>query len=340
MVNGGTRTPQRPAIAIALGDPAGIGPEIGLRAACDPQITTLCRPILVGHEAVGRHYLERLSLSPAPGLRRIGAPSEAGLDAGVIDLLAEESEALGDWAPGRLDASCGRAALAYAARAVALAQAGLVHAAVAGPHNQSAIRAAGIDFDGYPRFVAEHTGTNPDMVFLMLVGEERRIVHVTLHMGVRQALEVIRRKKVLEAIRATASALSRIGVGRPRIAVSGVNPHAGEGGLFGREEIDEIAPAIADARADGIDASGPFGADTMLLDRGYDAYVVMLHDQGHVPAKLIGFSSTSAMPVGVPVLFASVAHGSAFDIAGKGVADPACLIRTIIRLVAGRPPTQ
>jgi 4-hydroxy-L-threonine phosphate dehydrogenase PdxA len=155
-------------------------------------------------------------------------------------------------------------------------------------------------------------------------------------MGVRHALEVIRRDRVLQAIRATASALLRMGIGRPRIAVSGVNPHAGEGGLFGREEIDEIAPAIAEARAGGIDASGPFGADIMLLDRGYDAYVVMLHDQGHVPAKLIGFDSTSAVPVGVPILFASVAHGSAFDIAGTGIADPACLIRTIGRMIADR----
>jgi 4-hydroxythreonine-4-phosphate dehydrogenase len=332
MAQRGERPSERPAIAIALGDPAGIGPEIAIKAACDPRIEALCRPILVGHDSVVRHYCDRLA--PSRRLRRIDDPSEAGIDPGAIDLVAEENVALGDWTPGRLDASCGRAALAYAGRAVDLARTGLVRAAVAGPHNQSAIRAAGIDFDGYPRFVAERTDTNPDSVFLMLAGEERRIVHVTLHMGVRRALEVIRRNRVLDAIGETAAMLSRIGLRTPRIAVSGVNPHAGEGGLFGREEIDEIAPAIADARASGIDASGPFGADTMLLDRGYDAYVVMLHDQGHVPAKLVGFDSTSAVPVGVPVLFASVAHGSAFDIAGKGIADPSCLARTILRLAA------
>jgi 4-hydroxy-L-threonine phosphate dehydrogenase PdxA len=127
-----------------------------------------------------------------------------------------------------------------------------------------------------------------------------------------------------------------MGIRRPRIAVSGVNPHAGENGLFGREEIEEIAPAIAEARDRGIDAHGPFGADTMLLDHGYDAFLVMLHDQGHIPAKLAGFSSTSALPVGTPILFASVAHGSAFDIAGRGIADPACLIRTIERLAGAR----
>ena len=232
MVSGGTRSPKRPAVAIALGDPAGIGPEIAVKAACDPGIMALCRPILVGHEAVVRHYLDRLS--PPRRLRRIAEPSEAAIETGTVGVLAEESVALGDWAPGRLDAACGRAALAYAGRAIELARAGQVHAAIAGPHNQSAIRAAGIDFDGYPRFLAERTGANPDSVFLMLIGAERRIVHVTLHMGVRQALEVIRRKRVLETIRATASALSRMGISRPRIAVSGVNTHAGEGGLFGR----------------------------------------------------------------------------------------------------------
>ena len=329
---------ERPSIAIALGDPAGIGPEIAIKAGFDPQVRALCRPILVGHESVVRFYIERLN--PSIRLRRIADAAEAGAEPDMLDLLPAKADALGGWAPGRIDAACGRAALAYAGQSIDLASAGQVHAVVAGPHNQGAIRAAGIDFDGYPRFVAGRTGTDPDAVFLMLIGDERRIVHVTLHLGVRAALEVIRRNRVLGTLRATASALRRMGVVRPRIAVSGVNPHAGEGGLFGRDEIDEIVPAIADARADGIDADGPFGADTMLLDRGYDAYVVMLHDQGHIPAKLVGFNSTSAMPVGVPVLFASVAHGSAFDIAGKGIADPACLIRAIGRLIADQPITH
>lgn len=329
-----TRNGERPAIAIALGDPAGIGPEIAIKAASDPRVRQRCRPILVGHEAVVRFYLDRLS--PALPLARIADSNGSGAP-DHIELLPEESVALGDWAPGRIEAACGRAALAYAGGAVALAAAGQVHAVAAAPHNQSAIRAAGIDFDGYPRFVAERTGVDPDAVFLMLVGEQHRIVHLTLHMGVRQALKVIRRNRVLKVVRSADALLRRMGIDRPRIAVSGVNPHAGEGGLFGREEIDEIAPAIVDARADGIEAAGPFGADTMLLDPAYDAYIVMLHDQGHIPAKLVGFNSTSAVPVGVPVLFASVAHGSAFDIAGRGTADPSCLICTIERLVAGTP---
>ena len=323
---------RRPVIAVPIGDPAGIGPEIAVKAAGDATVRAICRPVLVGHEAVVGHY--RDLLSPATALRRIESPT-AATDADGLHLLPVEDTSIEGWTPGIANAACGRATLDYAGAAVDLARAGAVAAVAAAPHNQSAIRAAGIAFDGYPRFVAERTRVDPDSVFLMLVGDERRIVHVTLHLGVRSALELIRRDRVLAAIRATTATLGRMGIERPRIAVSGLNPHGGENGLFGREEIDEIAPAIADAAADGIDARGPFGADTMLLDPHYDAYVVMLHDQGHIPAKLVGFDSTSAIPVGTPVIFASVAHGSAFDIAGRGAADPTCLIRTISRL-AGR----
>lgn len=319
-----------PSIAIPIGDPAGIGPEIAVKAACDPGVRAICRPILFGHTAVIRHYRDRLSLSRE--LRHLNATRATDRAGEAIEVLAVEDSDISRWEPGKIDAACGRAALSYAGRALDLALTGKIDGIVAAPHNQSAIRAAALDFDGYPRFVAERTGIDPDSVFLMLVGNDRRIVHVTLHASVRESLQVIRRDRVVRALCATSSALKRMRIQRPRLAVSGVNPHAGEGGLFGREEIDEIAPAIADARADGIDAHGPFGADTMFLDRGYDAYVVMLHDQGHIPAKLVGFESTSAMPIGVPVLFASVAHGSAFDIAGRGVADPRCLIRTIERL--------
>ncbi|MPY71371.1 MAG: hypothetical protein GEU92_14940, partial [Alphaproteobacteria bacterium] len=174
-------------------------------------------------------------------------------------------------------------------------------------------------------------GADPDGVFLMLVDDDRRIVHATLHASVRDALASIDRDRVARALRAADGALRRLGVNAPRIAVSGVNPHAGEGGLFGREEIDHIAPAIAEAAAQGIDAHGPFGADTMYLDRKFDAYLVMLHDQGHIPAKLAA-RNPAAFTIGTPVLFATVAHGSAYDIAGRGVADAATLIATVLRL--------
>jgi 4-hydroxy-L-threonine phosphate dehydrogenase PdxA len=166
----------------------------------------------------------------------------------------------------------------------------------------------------------------------MLCFGDTRIVHCTLHVGVAQALALITRERVGAAIRAADAALRRIGIARPRIAVSGLNPHAGEGGLFGREEIETIAPAIGDAQSTGILAEGPFGCDTMLQRKNVDAFVVMLHDQGHIAAKLLAYNQSAAFAIGSPILFSSVAHGSALDIAGKGVASPAAMIEAIARL--------
>jgi 4-hydroxy-L-threonine phosphate dehydrogenase PdxA len=177
-------------------------------------------------------------------------------------------------------------------------------------------------------------------VFLMLAFADTRIVHCTLHVGVAEALTLITRDRVGRAIRAADTALRRIGIATPRICVSGLNPHAGEGGLFGREEIETIAPAVDDAKAAGIAVSGPFGADIMFHRKGVDAFVVMLHDQGHIPAKLLAVNQSAALSIGSPILFASVAHGSAFDIAGKGIASPAAMIEAIARLAgASRTPS-
>jgi 4-hydroxy-L-threonine phosphate dehydrogenase PdxA len=166
----------------------------------------------------------------------------------------------------------------------------------------------------------------------MLCFGDFKIVHCTLHVGVREALAMITRDKVAHAIRMTADALRRLGIAKPNICVSGLNPHAGEGGLFGREEIEIIRPAIEDAAAAGLAVSGPFGADTMFHRKGVDAFIVMLHDQGHITAKLKAPNATAGLAIGSPILFSSVAHGSAHDIAGKGVASPAAMIEAMTRL--------
>jgi 4-hydroxy-L-threonine phosphate dehydrogenase PdxA len=237
---------------------------------------------------------------------------------------------------GTTAAASGRASLAFAGAAINAALAGEVDAVVAAPQNETSIARAGIKFDGYPSFVARATGTDEDDVYLMLCFGNIKIVHATLHQSVRDAIAMISREKVIGVIRAAERALRLMGTAAPKIAVGGVNPHAGEGGLFGREEIDIIKPAIAAAVESGIAATGPFGADTMFHMQGIDAFVVMLHDQGHIAAKLLAQDAAAALTIGSPILFASVAHGSAYDIAGKGVANPKAMIEALLRLSTAR----
>ncbi len=319
-----------PVIAVAIGDPAGIGPEIALAAVLDEGVRARCRPILVGSIEILEFFRARYGLPCT--LRSVAAPGEAEFAAGIIDVVEVNGPPLDSFSPGESGAACGRAILDYAATAVDLARDGKVDGVVASPQTQQSIAAAGIAFDGYPGFVARRTGTDPDDVFMMLHTNTLRIVHTTLHVGIRTALELIDTDRVVRALRATDRALRGLGVERPRIGVAGINPHAGEGGLFGTEDAEIVRPAVAEAAGEGIDADGPFGADTLLLDRTYDAYVVMFHDQGHIPAKLTGFDAISAFAIGTPIRFASVGHGSALDIAGRGIADPSSLIRTIERI--------
>ena len=323
-------------IAIATGDPAGIGPEVALKAALDPAVRAICRPLLVGDRGALEAHAAACGL--APQIQSVPRAAGSSWEDGTINLLERRQLAPGELHLGAIAAPHGEAALDSAKAAIDAALAGEVDAVVAAPQTESAIKLAGIHFDGYPGFVARCTGVPPEDAFLMICfdsrGSEMRITHATLHASLRQAIELVTRSRVLNAIRSTDSALRRLGLASPRIAVSGLNPHASEGGLFGEEEHDIIGPAISDAQKAGVAAEGPFGADTMFLRGGYDAFVVMVHDQGHIMAKTHAFAGTAALTIGTPVLFSSVAHGSALDIAGKNRADPGAMIAAI-RRVAG-----
>ncbi len=323
-------TAATPIIAIATGDPAGIGPEIALKAARDAAVRQICRPVLVGDPAVVERHARACGLDP--DLRVVDNIKSADWSNGATSILACRSSELGDIPFGGTSAASGRASLAAARAAIHAALGGEADAVVAAPQNQTSIALAGIEFDGYPSFVARETGLARDDVYLMLCFEDVKIVHCTLHVGVREAIDLITRERVGHVIRTADKTLKRLGVASPVIHVGGLNPHAGEGGLFGREEIDIIAPAIDQAAADGIKVAGPFGADTMFHKRGVDAFIVMLHDQGHITAKLLARRATAGLAIGSPILFSSVAHGSGHDIVGKGVADPTAMIQAISRL--------
>jgi 4-hydroxythreonine-4-phosphate dehydrogenase len=321
-------------IALSTGDPAGIGPEICLKAALDAAVRAACDPILVGDaDIIERHaQLCRLPVG-LRALARIGDADWSGDRINVLDCAQPGAKAI---AVGAVSAAAGRASIAFCAAAVEAARKGEVDAVVAAPQNETSIAQAGIAFDGHPSFVARQTGTDENAVYMMLCFGETKIAHCTLHRSVKDAIALVTRDNVLRTIRATDAALKRLGIAKPKIAVSGLNPHAGEGGLFGAEEIEIIKPAIDAAAADGLTVMGPFGADTMFHMPGIDAFVVMLHDQGHIAAKLLAQNAASALTIGTPILFASVAHGTGHDIAGQGIADPAAMIEAVLLLSKAR----
>jgi 4-hydroxythreonine-4-phosphate dehydrogenase len=323
-----------PRIAIATGDPAGIGPEIALKAALDARVSAVCRPLLVGDPAAVEMHAKAAGLTPR--LIVVAKVADADWGNGAVNLLDGRDGTNTPVEFGKVDAAYGRASLAAARRAIQAALAHEVEAVVAAPQTERSIAAAGIAFDGYPSFVARETQTPISDVFLMICFDDKRIVHATLHVSVREALALITRERVEHVIRVTDASLKKLGIAKPTICVSGLNPHAGEEGLFGRDEIEIIEPAIAAAAKSGIAVTGPFGADTMFR-KSCDAFIVMLHDQGHIAAKLLAFNRTAGLSIGSPILFSSVAHGSAHDIAGKGVADPGAMIEAITRLARVNP---
>jgi 4-hydroxythreonine-4-phosphate dehydrogenase len=320
----------KPKIAIASGDPAGIGPEISLKAALDPAVRAACHPIVVCDTRMLERHVSACGMKA--DLRVIAHPDNARMSGELVNVLHCVMSDTATLEIGANSAAAGRGSIAFCRAAVKAALAGEVDAVVGAPQNETSIALAGIKYDGHPSFVARETGTDEDDVYMMLCFGEMRIVHATLHRSVRDAISLITQDKIARVIAATDAGLRRLGIDKPKICVSGLNPHAGEDGLFGREEIEIIKPAVDAAAAQGISVAGPFGADIMFHKKGFDAFIVMLHDQGHIAAKLLAENSTAALTIGTPILFSSVAHGSGHDIAGKGIANPAAMIEAIMQL--------
>lgn len=311
-----------PRLAIAVGDPNGIGPEIAVRAAVALFQAQRVRSVLVAEDYLVEHLAAQLGLD---------AQARAAFDVAHCGALARD-----EWRPGEVSAAAGAATVAYVRDAIALVRERRVHAVAAAPHSETAVNSAGIAFAGYAGLVADLTGTPRDRVFLMLAAQGLRVVHVTLHEGVRAAVARITPELVQAAAAAARDALSRLGVASPRLCVLGINPHAGEGGLFGDDDERVTRPAVQAMRALGWDVSGPVGADLALSERAHDAYVAMLHDQGHIAVKMLSPKGAVAMVAGVPLPFASVGHGAAFDIAGQGRADASAMIDTLALLSRAR----
>ncbi len=315
-----------------MGDPAGVGPEITARALARKEVWDCCRPLVVGTIDVLARAMALVSIPLS--LHAVTDASEAGFDPHRPDVLSSSELDPAAFQPGRVSAAAGRAAVDYVERAVELAQTGQVDGVVTGPINKAALQAAGVPYIGHTELLASLTGAR--QVTTMLATPGLRVVHVTRHLPLRQVATHVTRERVLETIRLTDAGLRTMGLPQPRLAVAALNPHAGDEGLLGREEIEVIAPAVEVARGEGIKVHGPIPADSVFfraIQGEFDAVVAMYHDQGHIPIKTHDFERSVTVTLGLPIVRTSVDHGTAFDIAWQGMASEESLVEAI-RLAA------
>jgi 4-hydroxythreonine-4-phosphate dehydrogenase len=328
-------------IAVTLGDPAGIGPEI--IAKLFSKADGLPAAIVIGDAGVLRRTVSAQSI--ALDVQVISQPEHARCAHGTVEVLQPHEPLPVDLPVGRVDPRCGRAAFESISRAIDLARAGRVRAITTAPINKEAMRLAGIHYPGHTEILADLGGAAGETA-MMLANDELRVVLVTVHLALRQAIDAITVERELATIRLAHGAAKRLGIEAPRVAVAGLNPHAGENGLFGREDLDTIGPAIALAKSENIDASGPWPGDTVFMRARtgeFDVVVAQYHDQGLIPVKYLGVDRGVNITLGLPFIRTSVDHGTAFDIAGRGIADPASLreaLQQAAMLTADKLPRQ
>lgn len=318
-------------LGISMGDPAGIGPEVTVKALADPSMLDRCHPIVVGDAAVLQQVVDTIGAGVT--IRRIGAVDQAVFEPGIINIYDLANVRMDAFRLGEVSAMCGQAGFDYVVKVIELAMEGALDATVTGPINKEAMHLAGHKFGGHTEIYATYTDSK--RYAMLLVEENLRVIHVSTHVSLREACDLVKTARVLEAIELIDGACKRIGIAAPRIGVAGLNPHSSDNCLFGREEHDEIIPAIKQALERGYDVQGPVPADTLFpkaIGGVYDGVVAMYHDQGHIPFKVVGFNwdRTSGtmksvrgvnITLGLPIIRTSVDHGTAMEIAGRNIAS-------------------
>jgi 4-hydroxythreonine-4-phosphate dehydrogenase len=329
----------RPLIGISVGDPAGIGPEITAKALSLPEVYQLCKPLGVADAEMMKEAIKFSNLNLK--IHTVISPKEGLYQFGTIDLLDLKNLDGRSVKHKKISADYGRASFEYVKKVIELAMKKEIDTTVTGPISKEAINLAGFHYSGHTEIYAELTHTKD--YAMMLVHDHFRVIHVSTHVSLREACDRVKKDRVYRVIMLGYDAVRRLGIQNPRIAVSGLNPHAGESGMFGREEIEEIEPAIKQAQEKGLSIEGPIPPDTVFskMQGGqYDLVVVMYHDQGHIPTKLVGFQyddktktwgSMSGVNItcGLPIIRVSVDHGTAFGKAGEGRANPESMIQAI-----------
>jgi len=318
-----------PVIGITIGDPAGIGPEIALKACQNRELLGKARPLVIG----SRKVLETAAgfCGLAVQMHRVSHPSQGKYRAGVLDVLDMDNIDVETLRIGQVQSACGRAAFAYVKRSIACALRHEIDAVTTGPINKESLKAAGIDFIGHTEIFAGLTSTTDPLTMFQVSG--MRIFFLTRHLSLRGAIDSISKARVLDYIIRCTEALRAIGEGKKPLAVAGLNPHCGEHGLFGDEEVRHIIPAVEEAQRMGYPVEGPIGADSVFhlaLEGIYSGVLSLYHDQGHIAAKTYNFEKTVSVTLGLPILRTSVDHGTAFDIAGTGRASPVNMIEAVM----------
>jgi len=319
----------RPIIGITMGDPAGIGPEVCVKSLADPEVFRVARCVVIGDSKV-LSYAVKISKLPGIKINPIKSIEEAKFQRNIIDVLDLSNIDIHKLKIGTLSPMCGRASIEYLEAAIKLAKEGKIDAITTGPINKEAIQKAGFKFQGHTEILARRTKTKE--YGMLFVSDALWVLLVTTHIPLKDVPKTLNKKKVLSKIKMAHEILSRIRGRRPRIGVAGLNPHAGESGIFGKEDIKIIKPAVEEAKKMGIDAKGPISPDAVfnLANAGvFDIVIAMYHDQGLIPLKLLSFNKSVNVTVGLPIVRTSVDHGTGFDIAGKGWANPGSMIQAI-----------
>jgi 4-hydroxythreonine-4-phosphate dehydrogenase len=323
-----TPSSELPVLLVTLGDPAGVGPEVTVKGVVEESRNERARPVVVGDirvvQAAAKKWASDWSVVA------VDSPKDAGSSANTIYVLDIANCDPEKYEIGEIASYTGNAAYEYVVRAAELCIAGDADGIVTAPLNKKAMVMAGHEFDGHTGLLAHLCGV--DTQYMILGSPKLRVIHLTTHLSLVDALKRVKTDRIVLCTRAANEHAKQFGFAKPRIAVCGVNPHSGDGGLFGVEEAEEIAPAVELLRADGIDADGPVSPDSayrIAYEGGYDIVVAMYHDQGHIPMKLVGFSDGVNVTVGLPIIRTSVDHGTAFDIAWQGKADHANMVAAI-----------
>lgn len=327
---------KRSIIGIPLGDIAGIGPEIVAMALANPAVYETAQPLVIGEVGALRRALRVTGLDLA--LRVVTDSAQGSYQLGVIDLVDLANVDAERVAFGQVQAAAGRAAYEFIERAVALCQIGQIDALATTPINKEAFKAAGVNDIGHTELLGRLTETADPLTMFQVF--DLKVFFLSRHVSLAGAIKLVTRQRVLDYLQRCAQSLEILGIPRPRLAVAGLNPHGGEHGLFGDEEVRELEPAIAAARALGIDVAGPIAADSVFhlaLNGAFDAVLSLYHDQGHIATKMVDFQRTIAITLGLPFIRTSVDHGTAFDLAGTGVANPLSMTEAI-RLAAVYAP--